>query len=513
MSADPWTPEWLEEKGIDPAVWEARGCRRYERGDPSIKEEFREFLPSSRWGTVTRIVNQSAGWYMPKHPPPGFPPIPSQLRPDKPVITDPQTTWQYHGPELDGVSSWKDVRKIFGEDGRPVYPPEAGPKLAGRPLPMKREEPDGTWVFTGCLLWGAAAESHVNAVPKDGEGDYDPVTGLGAHNGVPVDFVHKHAPSAAKYLMLGKSSRIDMHPVALERLPQAKVVFLVMEGTPKTDSILSTGACAIGIPSVTCWDDREFHRFAGDFLPGKTVLVVPDADWSVNWQVERQALKIRTLLRRRRKGIEAHVCAPPTKDETGPDNYCKGPDDHLAVKPPDGWDPDAWRRYRLGELVIDGRELPFQRIKEAVQGLPHQRRKGAERTLENLSLYVDRKTHELKPTFQTLKGLLGIRDADRIVEHLEWISHCFTIMSGSLETKVEKTRYGRKQEETVWTDRPKIRLNEEYRANQRRSKLLVEDFWQREAQLMHGVAIQGIRDDIDELKRWRRDQESHDSQS
>jgi hypothetical protein len=86
-------------------------------------------------------------------------------------------------------------------------------------------------------------------------------------------------------------------------------------------------------------------------------------------------------------------------------------------------------------------------------------------------------------------------------------------VSGSLETKVDKTRYGRKQEETVWTDRPKIRLDAEYRANQRRSKLMVEDFWQHEAQLMHGAAIQAIRDDIDELKRWRRDQESHDSQS
>ena len=87
MSADPRSPEWLAEKGIDKAIWDARGCKRYERGDRWVKEEFREFLPRTRLGTVTKVVNQSAGWFMPKHAPPGFPPIPPQLRPDKPVIT------------------------------------------------------------------------------------------------------------------------------------------------------------------------------------------------------------------------------------------------------------------------------------------------------------------------------------------------------------------------------------------------------------------------------------------
>jgi hypothetical protein len=449
--------DFLTKRGIDPAIWAARGCRRYEQGDRWVVEEFRPFLPRTRLGTVTKVVNRSAGWFMPKHPPPGFPPIPPQLRPDKEggVIVDDRTKWHYHGPVT---------------YPKPTFPEEAG-KPAGKVLPRS------------LCLFGVRADAHVSAPPKDGEGNYDRETGLGAHNGIPIYEVHKHAPTAAKYVMLGKSSRIDLHPLALRLLPKAEVVFFVLEGTPKTDSVLSAGACAFGVPSVTCWQSQELITFADRHLQNKVCLIVPDGDWYDNWQVERQALKIRTVLRRR--GIEAHVCAPPW--DAVP--FYKAVDDHLGAQ------------KTLGELMIEGREPRTDRLREAVSKIiPHQRRRRAFDALEDLSLYVD-KFGRLKMTFLSLKRLLGYRHSHQFVRLLESLEHTFTVECGSLATVVRHRYYGRFPE-TVWRETPTISLDEYYRADRSRQKLLASDFWER-------VAIQGLREDVDELKRWRHD---HDAQ-
>jgi hypothetical protein len=49
----------------------------------------------------------------------------------------------------------------------------------------------------------------------------------------------------------------------------------------------------------------------------------------------------------------------------------------------------------------------------------------------------------------------------------------------------------------VWKDTPTISLNEYYQASTRRAKLLAEDFWKE-------TAIEVLRDEVEELKRWRR---------
>jgi hypothetical protein len=449
--------DFLRPKGIDPAIWAARGCRRYSRGDDWVIEEFRPFFMNpkkgkadsrTRLGTVTRIVNQDDGWLMPKHAPPGFAPIPPQLRPDNPVILDRREIWHYHGP-----MTWP----------WPVFPEAAG-SAAGKKLPPER------------IMFGVKADSHVHA---EGE-PYDPETGEGKHNGQRIDLVHKHAPREAKYVLLGKGKRIDLHPLALRLLPAAEVVFFVLEGTPKTDAVLSAGGVAFGVPSVTCWDPRELGRFAHEHLQNKTVLVVPDADWAFNWQVERQALKIRTLLRRR--GIDSYVCAPPFDGEP----FYKGVDDFLGAG------------MKLGELGIEGREPPIERIHEAVSGIRYQRRPSAAHALEDLSLYVD-EDGRLEMAFLSLKRLLGIRRSHRLLPLLESIQHTFTVERGQLATVKRSTFYGRFTE-TVWKETPTIDLDEYYRAHQTRRKLLAADFWEK-------MAIQGLRDDVDELKRWRRDQE------
>lgn len=235
----------LIRRGIDPAVWEARGCQRYEQGDAWVRDRFRGLVTSRKLGFVTKTVNQSPGWLMPRYPPEGLNPITPQLRPDEPIIMHARTVLHYHGPT---GGQW--------------------PTHAGRRLKRNR------------VLTGYAAYKHVNSKTGDPEEpSYDPATGIGRHKGVPIDVVHKHAPKTSKYVNIGHASRIDLHPWAAELLPAASIVFFVLEGTPKTDAVLSAGGVSFGVPSVTCWPTRELKWFADEMLRDKTVLVVPDADW------------------------------------------------------------------------------------------------------------------------------------------------------------------------------------------------------------------------------------------
>jgi hypothetical protein len=93
----------------------------------------------------------------------------------------------------------------------------------------------------------------------------------------------------------------------------------------------------------------------------------------------------------------------------------------------------------------------------------------------------------------------------RVLPLLESIGHTFTIESGSLVTVKRSTFYGR-YSETVWKDMPTISLDKYYRAHSERSKLLARDFWQH-------AAIEGLRDRVDELERWRRDRDRENTQA
>lgn len=161
-------------------------------------------------------MSQSSGLVLPKHPPQVERPdgeqwaaIPPQLRPDDEcdVVLDPRETWHYHGE--------------WGRGEWPVFPPEAG-TAAGKMLPAK------------LVLTGRPAELHIGR----GAGDYDPLNGFGAHGGVNVERVHRHMPESAKYLLLGRGKRIDLHPMAAALLPGADVVYFVLEGALKNDAVL-----------------------------------------------------------------------------------------------------------------------------------------------------------------------------------------------------------------------------------------------------------------------------------
>ena len=419
----------LRRRGISEEVQQARGYRRYARGASWVTEEFRAAgLTGGSLACVTRIVKQSEGWLMPKHPVPGAGPILPQLRPDVEVITDPRSTWHYHG--------------------------EARDRIPGKSLSVKI----GTEVRKVPILKGRAAEQHIHAEGKEAEPDYDWRTGIGVHRGVNQLDVHKHAPRTAKYILQGKGQRIDIHPLALERLASVDIVFFAIEGTPKTDAILSAGGVSFGVPSVTMWPRRELHQFADDYLADKVVIIVPDADWATNYGVAWQALKLRTFLRQRTLGrVAAFVAAPPV--EAG----LKGVDDFLAA----GHRPD--------ELVIMGREPDYKLIAAATEHIRGRPRDPAARMLEMMILVADERGHLLDGEGHPLRfgayGSMAISDRS---ETTSWALGNLTDtlrIEGSLETEIitetiydENLKLERDVTRTEFKQTPTISINERFRA-------------------------------------------------
>ncbi len=446
--------DWLAAHGIEPEVWRERGVWRYEQGDPRVKEAFRDFLPRTRLGTVTGVVNQCGGLVLPKHAPPGFPPIPPQLRPDVAVVLDWQETWHYHGP-LEG--EW------------PAFP--EGAPGAGKKLPRV------------LVLTGLAAENHIG---KGKLAAYDPETGEGRHGGVNVEVVHRHPPEPAKYVLLGEGKRIDLHPRALKLLPSAERVFFVLEGALKNDAVLSAGECVFSVPSVTLWGPAELRALAVR-LRGKIVFIVPDADWFHNRQVDQQALLVRTLLRR--CGVETHIAAPPVKDlqqeclcssariHNGSCETCggflKGADDYLAA----GGTIDG--------LSIRGREAPRIRM-QRLNVWDHQgRTPGARRAMEGLSLHAEADgTH-----YRSLGRLARIMSVDKrgVVGALNDLRKLRAITTrGSLEVAMTEWN-GVKVNE--WRERPAVVVEPKYRAVEDPTHLL-GDFWRRRVEELNATNVE-----------------------
>lgn len=442
----PHSDEWLDVHGIKRPVWEARGVRPYSWEDlEDVKDAFRPFLPNTRLGTVTRIVNQSSGLLMPKHAPPGRAPIPPQSRPDYPVILD-RGKWHSHGIP-GGV--W------------PVFPPEAG-KAAGKALPRKLIVPE------------ASLDGHIGRAkgPK-----YDPATGIGDHHGEDIKGVHYHAPESAKYVLLGPdggNARIDLHPWALDLLPEAERVFFGIEGALKNDAMLSAGEATASIAAVGMWDPDELRWFAKTYLQGKRVYVVPDADWYFNPAVARQALYVRETIRS--QGVQSFIAAPPVEDGQEPckcprpkidqdGRYClcggflKGVDDFLGA----GGVIDG--------LVVRDREAPLGVITEWAYGRPYSIQ--LRRSLTGLSLHAD-DNGEISVPAGTLVRITETHRKDRLVGRLDRLAVAGAIeIHGSLElVTTERPRIlkggqkikGQKVRVVEWKDQPTIVVHREFRA-------------------------------------------------
>jgi hypothetical protein len=146
--------------------------------------------------------------------------------------------------------------------------------------------------------------------------------------------VGRHMHSRRRKSRTGVAMRLDIHPWAAERLEAAEVVYFVIEGALKADSILSyiidhcLRASVFDVPSVTLWEANELRRFMREKLRGKIVVVVPDADWSKNDLVAEQA-RMCALYLRNIGGLETYIAAPPADSEG--DYPHKGVDDFLGA--------------------------------------------------------------------------------------------------------------------------------------------------------------------------------------
>lgn len=149
-----------------------------------------------------------------------------------------------------------------------------------------------------------------------------------------------------------RAKRIDVHPWAVKRFAEAKIVYFALEGCLKADAILTEivrageFASVFSVPSVTLWDCKEFSPFVQQYVKGKTCIIIPDADWQDERKggaIISQALYCRSALEELMGRNTVHIAAPPMT--LGGVNT-KGIDDYLHAG------------GKLHDLEIIDRRLP-----------------------------------------------------------------------------------------------------------------------------------------------------------
>jgi hypothetical protein len=323
------------------------------------------------------VPRKCDGWLIKRRPPPdlGLDPIFAELRPDANAVRTGPTDWHAHPDEESGEplicpadSPWSGEElkewRIFGAGmmrrnghiGRGKHPDDHCGVNTDEVHP---HVPAGKYIFPPTPKIDVDVQHDHNEAfsTKSRERDKTPDEARRAfarkqrarraahltskqsvtrtqHNGGDLVGPHTHTyrvnDPAVNY-----AARLDMHPLAVERVRDAEVVYLGIEGCLKADAILTaiieTGekATVVSVPSVTLWgtpyDDLE--RFARAHLKDKHTVIVPDADWADKPEVYTQAMFCRSFLRNGIRGLKlsAHVAAPPR--ESGQ----KGVDDYLGA--------------------------------------------------------------------------------------------------------------------------------------------------------------------------------------
>ncbi len=293
--------DFWESHAVAPEIRAGR-YRRWE-DDPAPVREACAGLTYEQRRFMEFLAEQSPGWIIYRHAPPGLPaaPVCPEIRPDRPVTTQRKRHFHYHGPIAKG-QTLKDL---------PLFTP------SGRPLPDQNRHS----VRAMAAHIRKAKESR--PITRDGD-----IWAYVDHGGTNCEHVHGHK-NYAKYVFPRKDGwndlarRLDLHPLAVPLLKTAERVFFAIEGCIKADSILSQGEAVFSVPSVTLWRAKELGDFAKCYLGGKLVFIVPDADWFSNQMVITQALFCRSYFRDK-LGVNAHIAAPPMAAKQ------KGVDDFLA---------------------------------------------------------------------------------------------------------------------------------------------------------------------------------------
>jgi hypothetical protein len=238
--------------------------------------------------------------------------------------------------------------------------------------------------------------------------------------------------------------RLDVHPLAVRKLTEDPVAFFVIEGCIKADAVLAAGGAAFSVPSVSLWDTgRELERFVADYLTDKVVVIVPDADWSLNPLVINQARMAETHLNR--LGVpEIHVAAPPLSYQGVSTN---GVDDFIGAG------------GHLEDLLVIDNEPPSG-LHEYVarNGFRSDRTRRDEKLIRALSTYTGPCGIFASP-LQTLARVMGVNRmyVSRAIKDLEQLGD--VTVDGDLATTV-----GWFSHHLDWRERPSITLAAQLRS-------------------------------------------------
>ena len=312
-------PTFFGNRGIPEEIWRARPYLWWTPDNPEPATAAFVDLDRGQRAFVSKLVRQSPGWVISRHPPPlaiPLPPVYPELRPMHPVKTrGPRVHWHGDGGEPEGLTwgqkmpgsrkDWQDhIRRSKAEDdhhGLNTDEVHSHQEVAKYVFATKART-DGAYVHDHDRAWSRVAVAkrpehrrrHVERRHPDGEAH-------GPHIHV-VRVPDPEAPPMAR--------RLDVHPLAVDLLVRSSVVFFVIEGCIKADAVLADGGAVFSVPSVSLWDCVELGRFANEYLVGKTVVIVPDADWASNDAVINQARLCENRLRQFAVK-DTHVAAPP----------------------------------------------------------------------------------------------------------------------------------------------------------------------------------------------------------
>lgn len=491
--ACPGSDEFLAEHGISREVWEARPYVFYDPDSLApVRAEY-ERLSDGQRRFAAMIANggrnprrtehpecRLGGYLIMRHVPPGlesFDKVYAEIRPDVAVATS-APEFHYHGPR-----PYPPHVEVDAETGRPLNPE------TGRPLPRKNIHSE-EWARKG----GHLARTKYGDDHGNGRGD--------------LDAVHSHQ-NIAKYVFIPSgrvtqelevesgpprerrvrdktdsvARRIDIHPLAVGLLESASRVYFGIEGCLKADAILTAGGAVFSVPSVTLWDAGELDTFAGWYLNGKEVVIVPDADWSTKNEVLAQAMLCRSFLRN--MGLSVCIAAPPVESgHKGVDDFlgAGGSLDELVVfgrEPAHGivdWLEEHLPRDSLGRRPRTDRVV---RDAAAIEGLGlHSGDDGrCQMTIQKLARVVQVEDRKRRPAeYVSLAEQLAQSDDSRTPLHYEAakraiqsLADCAAVeISGSLETR--RNRHG----EIEWADGepPTFIVTKELRSRKTRPRTL-----------------------------------------
>jgi hypothetical protein len=289
----------FEKRGVSREVAERRPYVRYERGERAITDElFASIPPRQRGATVTRRVNYSGGWLMPRHAVgTGLRPILPEFGPADELEEQTQRhdhTWPpawvkhilgrgHDGVNVDGVHEHEWIKRPNHRHG------SVDPEVWARHVDGVRSGHNGRG--RRGLHQHASTKKYLHA-PKPWV--FVPVTKVDHRHGERSarkwhsegDTTGEHQHVA--YVKDPKNSyaqRLDMHPDTLAVLPTARRVFWCIEGVLKNDSLVTAGEATFDVPAVGQWDAQHRRRCLGasaDRTRGRKAVEVCRARLSVS---------------------------------------------------------------------------------------------------------------------------------------------------------------------------------------------------------------------------------------